>query len=228
MLWAALAVLLVLCYIMYHTRSAFISISSMWMILFSFPITLVIYKDICGVTMVAALHLMVVFVILGISADNIFVTWDAWKQSNTFPQYKGNLNKRMAYSFRRTSQALLATSSTTAFAFMSNGFSTLMPISAFGWFAFIIIPVNYVLIVLYYPAYLIVYEKYVRNWEDNFIDSLYGCVTCRSCREIKMVELLDQLKNIDKEMYDFNKKKSSKDSGTGKYSSASDIEKNKQ
>mmetsp|Transcript_11916 Transcript_11916/g.18379 ORF Transcript_11916/g.18379 Transcript_11916/m.18379 type:complete len:135 (+) Transcript_11916:2346-2750(+) len=134
----------------------------MWMILFSFPISLVIYKLIMGITNVSALHLMVVFVVLGISADNIFVTWDAWCQSDTYPQLQGDFKKRMAYTFRRSATALLATSSTTAFAFMANGFSSLMPVSAFGWFAFVIIPVNYILIVLYYPAYLIIYETWAK------------------------------------------------------------------
>lgn len=57
----------------------------MSMIVFSFPITLVLYRNVMMVTNVSALHLMVVFVVLGISADNIFVLWDAWRQSDTFP-----------------------------------------------------------------------------------------------------------------------------------------------
>ena len=55
------------------------------MILFSFPITLVIYKLFMRVTNLSSLHLMILFVILGISADNIFVTWDAWQQSDSYP-----------------------------------------------------------------------------------------------------------------------------------------------
>jgi predicted RND superfamily exporter protein len=77
----------------------------------------------------------------------------------------------------------MATSSTTALAFLSNGFSSLMPVSAFGWFAFVIIPVNYILIVFYYPAYLIVYENSVRNIENKCLKKLQSCITCKSCRE---------------------------------------------
>jgi len=62
----------------------------MWMILFSFPITLFTYRKLFGITNVSALHLTVVFVVLGISADNIFVLWDAWVQSGTYaPLCKG-------------------------------------------------------------------------------------------------------------------------------------------
>ena len=79
----------------------------------------------------------------------------------------------MAYTFRRASVAILATSSTTAFAFLSNGFSPLMPVSAFGYFAFIIVPVNYVLIILYFPAFLIIYEKKIKEKEPVEEDLKY-------------------------------------------------------
>ena len=179
--------------ITYHTGSLYVSSTACFMILVSFPITLVIYKLVMRVTNVSSLHLMVVFVVLGISADNIFVLWDAWRQSDTYPQYTGNYHKRMAYTFRRAYKSLLATSSTTAFAFMSNGFSSLMPVSAFGWFAFVIIPVNYVLIVLYYPAYLIIYETTVRKYEKNFIRLLKNIVTCKSCRQFDWQGLFLQI-----------------------------------
>ena len=74
----------------------------------------------------------------------------------------------MAYTFRRAYKAILATSSTTAFAFLSNGYSQLMPISAFGYFAFVIVPVNYVLIVFYFPCYLIIYEDHVKELERKY------------------------------------------------------------
>ena len=112
--------------------------------------------------------MMICFVVLGISADNIFVIWDAWCQSDSYEIYTGNHRKRMAYTFRRAYKAILATSSTTAFAFLSNGFSQLMPISAFGYFAFVIVPVNYVLIVFYFPCYLIIYEDHVKELERKY------------------------------------------------------------
>lgn len=66
-------------FITYHTKSPFVSMTSMSMILFSFPITLVIYRKLMKVTNVSSLHLMILFVVLGISADNIFVIWDAFR-----------------------------------------------------------------------------------------------------------------------------------------------------
>ena len=84
-MWSALAAFLVFLFITYQTGSMYISTTSMSMILISFPISLVIYRLMLGITNVSSLHLMVVFVVLGISADNIFVLWDAWCQSDTYP-----------------------------------------------------------------------------------------------------------------------------------------------
>lgn len=78
-MWAGLACLIVFLFVTKHTNSFFISSSSMTMILFSFPISLVLYKLVGGITNLSSLHLMVVFVVLGISADNIFVLFDAWR-----------------------------------------------------------------------------------------------------------------------------------------------------
>ena len=181
-MWAVAAALVVYVIVTLHVESLFIGTTSMLMIIFSIPITLVIYRKIFSITNVSALHLCIVFVVLGISADNIFVLWDAWCQSATYAPLAASYNKRMAYTFRRAYKAILATSSTTAFAFLSNGFSSLMPISAFGYFAFFIVPVNYILIVFYFPAYVIVHEKYFKSFEKRCCRGLTDCFTCRHCR----------------------------------------------
>ena len=77
-LWSGFSAMVVYIFVTWHTKSFFISSTSMSMILFSFPITLVLYRQVLNVTNISSLHLMVVFVVLGISADNIFVLWDAW------------------------------------------------------------------------------------------------------------------------------------------------------
>lgn len=47
-----------------------------------------------------------------------------------------------------------------------------MPISAFGYFAFVIVPVNYVLIVFYFPCYIVIYENYVKEYEQYYFGKL--------------------------------------------------------
>ena len=84
-LWTNLAALEVWIYVCVHTGSLFVGTTAMSMVLFSFPITLVLYRRVVGIENLSALHLVIVFVVLGIGADNIFVIWDAWCQSANFP-----------------------------------------------------------------------------------------------------------------------------------------------
>lgn len=81
LLWAAVSVAVVTTYVFAHTRSPFACATSMSLVGFAIPIALVLYRNVAGVTNVSALHLTVLFVVLGLAADNIFVVWDAWRQS---------------------------------------------------------------------------------------------------------------------------------------------------
>lgn len=58
---------------------------------------------------------------------------------------------------------MAVTSSTTSVAFLANMFSPIMPIKAFGVFAGIIVPMNFFLVVMVFPAAVIFYEKYVEG-----------------------------------------------------------------
>lgn len=107
---------------------------------------------------------MVIFIVLGIAADDIFVYYDAWNQTNHYDFLKDDKKKRMAVTFRRASNAMLATSFTTSASFAANVFSGLMPISSFGIFASILIPMNYLIVITYFPVILIIQETYFAHW----------------------------------------------------------------
>ena len=79
LLWAGASAGVVYAYVTFHTKSVFISTFAMSMILFAFPVTLVLYRLVFSITNLSSLHLMVVFVVLGVGADDIFVLWDAWQ-----------------------------------------------------------------------------------------------------------------------------------------------------
>jgi len=58
---------------------------------------------------------------------------------------------------------MAVTSSTTSAAFFANAFSPLMPIKQFGIFAGVIIPVNYFLVVMFFPPATIFYERSIEG-----------------------------------------------------------------
>ena len=69
----------------------------------------------------------------------------------------------MSYAWKRAVRAMAVTSSTTSVAFLANSFSPIMPIKAFGIYAAIIIPANYLLVVFIFPPSVIFYEKYLEH-----------------------------------------------------------------
>ena len=179
---AILSFIFVLIYISFHLKSFFLASTAMIAIGFSYPIAIVINRFIFQVDFFQSLNFVAVFVILGISADNVFVFTDAWQQSgqhvllneDTENKYN-NFQKRMNYTWRKATKAISTTSFTTAMAFLATGFSKIMPISAFGFFASVLVVVNYCFAIIVFPACLIIFERYLahRCMYRKFIGDLF-------------------------------------------------------
>ena len=77
--FAVFSVLFVYFYLNIHLKSIFLATIGIVMILFSFPISAIIYQGVLGINYLNVLHNMTLFIILGIAADDIFVFHDAWR-----------------------------------------------------------------------------------------------------------------------------------------------------
>ena len=105
---------------------------------------------------------------------------DAWKQSRIEVDQpepgkekdKAYLLKRVAYAYHRTYRAVFNTSLTTAMAFVGTGISPLMGFSTFGWFAAICIVINYLYVISFTPAALLVLELYIRPFMDKYVNKI--------------------------------------------------------
>ena len=108
-------------------------------------------------------HILSVFVVLGVGADDIFVFFDAWRQSATLPPpISSSVTSRLTFTLRRSTAAIFNTSFTTAIAFFATGVSPIMPLAAFGTYAALAIVMNYVLIVFWWPSVMMVWEIHLR------------------------------------------------------------------
>merc|ERR1711871_1660355 len=129
------------------------------------------YRAVFGITYFSQMHILAVFLVLGVGADDVFVLSDAWKQSaKDLRRERGKdgkpdetqddyMTRRMQYAYSRTAKAVFNTSFTTAMAFVSTGISPLMSISTFGWFAALCILINYLFVISLPPAAIVVAEK---------------------------------------------------------------------
>ena len=160
-LYATAALTFVFVWFNVHLRSCWLGCIGTSLIVFSFPLTVLIVSGLAKVTYIQFLHVLAVFIVLGIAADDVFVFIDAWRQSEkvSYEIMQGDNKRRMAYTFRRAARAMSVTSSTTMAAFFANIFSTVMPIKSFGIYAGVIIPLNFVFVVLFFPSAVILYER---------------------------------------------------------------------
>lgn len=145
-------------------RSLFLAVIGVVTIALSVPLTVLIAKGIFQVLYTSNLHMVLVFIVIGLAADNFFVFADAWRQSATVDDkiIGDNMHRRMAYTVRRAARAMLVTSSTTAGAFLANSFSPIMPIKSLGIYGGIIVPVNAIMVLVLFPPATIAYEIYVK------------------------------------------------------------------
>ena len=156
MVYIAVILTFIWIYVTVHVRSCFLSSCSMLNVMFSFPVTLVLYRLIFRIEQFSALHILALFIVIGVAADDVFVFTDVWNAAGRLKKLKGDKEKQMAYTWRKAAKAIFITSITTAVAFMATAFSEIMPIASFGIFAAVIVPVNFLLVILVYPPLLII------------------------------------------------------------------------
>eukprot|EP00494_Astrolonche_serrata_P034128 UN34397 len=165
--------ILILFYTCFHTKSGFLGLVGSFQILLAIPPAGVIYRYIFYIDFWGTMNPIVIFIMIGIGADDMFVMNDAWGQSRHI--VGDDPYKRMGYTFRRGAKAMLITSLTTSIAFFATSASPLVPIRAFGIFAGTVIAVNYIYFIVFFPCLIIIQERYPK------LDCCQCCTCCPTC-----------------------------------------------
>eukprot|EP00940_MAST-03C_sp_MAST-3C-sp2_P003360 g3360.t1 len=143
--FAFFSMLFVGIYIGVHSGSAFLAVGGMLHVVLSFPLAYFFLRDIFGIAFFDTMNTFLIYVLLGIGADDIIVFVDCFKQV-------GYISASMSTPLSMHQRAMLVTSSTTCAAFVATATSGLMPVRQFGTFAALMIACNFVLCVTYFPA----------------------------------------------------------------------------
>jgi hypothetical protein len=130
-------------YIWAHTGSLFLASFGMLHIILSFPVAYFFLNVVLGIRYFDMMNIFLIYIIMGIGADDVFVFMDALNQSKVL--FPGDLSSAMAHALTRASKAMLVTSLTTTLAFLANVASPLMPSAQFGIFAAIMVMINYLM-----------------------------------------------------------------------------------
>ena len=157
------SLLFIFFYIWFQTGTFFVTSLAVVSIVFCFFITNVIYRLVLDYRYFGYFHLIAIFIILGIGADDIFVFFNTWKATGrrTYP----TLEHRLSDCYKRSAGTMFFTSLTTTMAFLSSGTSPLLGIGSFGIFMGVLVAVNYFSVIIFFPAVVIMYHY---HYEDKF------------------------------------------------------------
>ena len=174
---AAGSLTFIFCFIVYHTKSLWISSFAILSIGTSFLISNLIYRIILDFRYFGFFHIVAIFIILGIGADDLFVLLDVWKNTayKTYP----TLAHRLSHSYRKTVCSMFVTSLTTAIAFFASAFSPLLAARSFGIFAGLLVIINYISVIIFLPPVVLTHHIYFKKYRwPCFIYGKWRC--CKS------------------------------------------------
>jgi hypothetical protein len=153
----------IFCFMVFHTRSLFVSSLAVISILTSFIGTNIIYRCIIDFQYFGLFHILTIFIILGIGADDLFVFYDAWRLT-AFSSYP-SLAHRLNDAYSKSCTSMFVTSLTTAVAFAASALTPLLATKSFGVFAAILVFYNYFSVIIFFPTVVIVYHLKFENWK---------------------------------------------------------------
>jgi len=165
--YAIVSLLLVAVFMWIQLGSVFLTFTGMFSVIMSFVLALPTWK-VLGNETFTFMQAMVVYIVLGIGADNVFVFADAWKQSRAQPSVSASLELRFQWSWSRSMSAMSVTCLTTVIAFVLTSFSDVPVISTFGTFTALAVAWGWVLVITWFPACVLIHERYVVQSCEGF------------------------------------------------------------
>lgn len=160
--YPAIAIVIVLVVMCVYTKSVFITIMTMFAIISSLIISYVLYRVVFNFEFFPFMNLTALIILVGIGADDAFVLCDVWNYTK-IDKPNSELSETVNVTLQHAALSMFVTSFTTAAAFYANYVSNITAIRCFGVYAGTAILVNYVLMVTWLPAVVVLHERYLLN-----------------------------------------------------------------
>ena len=150
------SVLFIFVFMCFQTGSIIITSLGILSILSSFLLTNLFYRYALQYEYFGFFHVISMFLILGIGADDLFVFYDTWRLTG-HTKYPDDAH-RLSDCYRKAAKTTFVTSVTTMTAFLVSGLSPLLPVKTFGIFSGILVGLNYVWVVVYFPSVIMLHH----------------------------------------------------------------------
>ncbi|XP_044799090.2 protein dispatched homolog 1 isoform X3 [Bubalus bubalis] len=189
--YPAIAMVIVLLVMCVYTRSMFITLMTMFAIISSLIVSYFLYRVVFNFEFFPFMNLTALIILVGIGADDAFVLCDVWNYTK-FDKPHAETSETVSITLQHAALSMFVTSFTTAAAFYANYVSNITAIRCFGVYAGTAILVNYVLMVTWLPAVVVLHERYLLNIFSCFkkpqqqIYDNKSCwtVACQKCHKV--------------------------------------------
>ncbi|CAH6789619.1 Disp1 [Phodopus roborovskii] len=188
--YPAIAIVIVLLIMCVYTKSMFITLMTMFAIISSLIVSYFLYRVVFNFEFFPFMNLTALIILVGIGADDAFVLCDVWNYTK-FDKPRAETSEAVSITLQHAALSMFVTSFTTAAAFYANYVSNITAIRCFGVYAGTAILVNYVLMVTWLPAVIVLHERYLLNIFSCFRKSqpqAYNkscwAVVCQKCRRV--------------------------------------------
>ncbi|XP_054839470.1 protein dispatched homolog 1 isoform X2 [Eublepharis macularius] len=160
--YPAIAIVIVLLVMCIYTKSMFITLMTMFAIISSLIVSYFLYRVVFNFEFFPFMNLTALIILVGIGADDAFVLCDVWSYTK-FDKSHAETSETVSITLQHAALSMFVTSFTTAAAFYANYVNNITAIRCFGVYAGTAILVNYVLMVTWLPAVVVLHERYLLN-----------------------------------------------------------------
>ncbi|XP_074541217.1 protein dispatched homolog 1 [Halichoeres trimaculatus] len=160
--YPAIAIVIVLLVMCVYTRSVFITLMTIIAIISSLIVSYFLYRMVFNFEFFPFMNLTALIILVGIGADDAFVLCDVWNYTKLDKPH-AELAEIVSVTLQHAALSMFVTSFTTAAAFYANYISNITAIRCFGVYAGTAILVNYILMVTWLPAVVVLHERYLPN-----------------------------------------------------------------
>ncbi|CAE7432755.1 Disp1 [Symbiodinium microadriaticum] len=144
-------------------ESVFLASCGMFEIIFSLPVGMCFWVLILG-QKIFWYQMLVIYMILGIGADDVFIFYDAWLQSAHAEGVSHSKSTRFCWAYRRSVGAMLVTTLTTCGSFFIGATSPLPLVQSFCIFAAVVVLVDYLFCISFFASAVLVYEEWIKGF----------------------------------------------------------------
>ncbi|CAH1153672.1 unnamed protein product [Phaedon cochleariae] len=156
-----------------YTESLFLTIMTIIVIVFSLAISYFMYILVFEIKFFPFMNLLATIVAIGIGSDDAFIFCKIWQMQK---QDQGcSLLKTMTDTFHHAFMSMFVTALTTAVAFLGSYISSVTAVSCFSIFAGIAVIANYFLMMTWFPACIVIWERSCFSSDTLFRSCLMMC-----------------------------------------------------